>query len=119
MRRIWDRLRAWARGGDTGAATAEFAVVLPIVVAVAVLLLYVARAGVTQISCQDAAADAARAVLVNGGTESVSAPAGVQLSVADHGDRLIVTTTCRVLADPLGVLPMTVHGQAAVAKQDG
>lgn len=115
MRRPWKRLRAWMRGDD-GAATAEFAVVLPVVVAAAALLLYLARASITQISCQDAAADAARAALVR--DDDVSAPAGVQLTVSDGGDRITVTTTCRVLADPLGVLPTTVHGRAVVMKQD-
>lgn len=116
MRRLWKRLRAWMRGDDDGAATAEFAVVLPVVVVTAALLLYLARASVTQISCQDAAADVARATLVS--DVGVAAPAGVQVAVADGGDRITVTTTCRVLADPLGVLPATVHGRAVVVKQD-
>lgn len=80
MRRLWGRLRAWTRDDD-GAATAEFAVVLPVVVVAA-------------------------------------APAGVQVTVAESGGHITVTTTCHVLADPLGVLPTTVHGRAVVVKQE-
>lgn len=115
MRRLWRRLRAWTRDDD-GAATAEFAVVLPVVVVAAALLLYLARASVMQISCQDAAADVARAALVSG--DGVAAPAGVQVAVAESGGHITVTTTCHVLADPLGVLPATVHGRAVVVKQE-
>lgn len=115
MRRLWGRLRAWTRDDD-GAATAEFAVVLPVVVVAAALLLYLARASVMQISCQDAAADVARAALVSG--DGVAAPAGVQVTVVESGGHITVTTTCHVLADPLGVLPTTVHGRAVVVKQE-
>lgn len=51
---------------DEGTATAEFAVVLPVIVVLAALLLYLGRASVVSVGCQDAAANAARALMVAG-----------------------------------------------------
>lgn len=57
-------LRQWWKrhtdDADEGAATAEFAVVLPCVAAVAILVLCLGRASVVSMNCQDAAAAGAR-----------------------------------------------------------
>ena len=68
-------LRQWwkrhADDADEGAATAEFAVVLPCVAAVAILVLCLGRASVVSMNCQDAAAAGARVFAVdNAGGES-------------------------------------------------
>lgn len=62
-------LRQWWKrhtdDADEGAATAEFAVVLPCVAAVAILVLCLGRASVVSMNCQDAAAAGARAFAVD------------------------------------------------------
>ena len=62
-------LRQWWKrhtdDADEGAATAEFAVVLPCVEAVAILVLCLGRASVVSMNCQDAAAAGARAFAVD------------------------------------------------------
>ena len=62
-------VRQWwkchADDADEGAATAEFAVVLPCVAAVAILVLCLGRASVVSMNCQDAAAAGARAFAVD------------------------------------------------------
>lgn len=113
-------LFAALRHADRGAATAEFAVVLPAVVAVAVLLLCLSRAVIVSMDCQDAAAAAARELVISG-EEAVDAAAmaravagdGVTASVTYGGDRVTVVTQCPVVPDPLGVLPTRVTGTAS------
>lgn len=93
-------LRQWWKrhidDADEGAATAEFAVVLPCVAAVAILVLCLGRASVVSMSCQDAAA------------------AGDSATVRfDRGaDSVTVTVQCPVIPDPTGVLPARVTGKA-------
>ena len=62
-------LRQWWKrhtdDADEGAATAEFAVVLPCVAAAAILVLCLGRASVVSMNCQDAAAAGARAFAVD------------------------------------------------------
>ena len=116
------RLGRWLRAHDEGAATAEFAVVLPAVVVMVALLLYTARACVVQLECQDAAAAVARQLVVLDGDAAsarASAGAGVHVAVASEANRYVVTTTCRVVSDPLHVIPGSVHGKAVGVKQDG
>ncbi|UBY94305.1 pilus assembly protein [Bifidobacterium pseudolongum] len=115
------RLGRWLRAHDEGAATAEFAVVLPAVVVMVALLLYTARACVVQLECQDAAAVARQLVVLDGDVAAAraSAGAGVHVAVAGEANRYVVTTTCRVVSDPLHVIPGSVHGNAVGMKQDG
>lgn len=103
---------------DVGAVTAEFATVLPAVVAVAVLLLCLTRTVAVSISCQDAASAAARAVVAGGGNANPSAAAqtvagtSIMVNVSDEAGRVTVVTSCPVIPDPLGVLPTKVEGKA-------
>ena len=103
---------------DAGAVTAEFATVLPAVVAVAVLLLCLTRTVAVSISCQDAASAAARAVVAGGGSADPSAAArtvagqSITVNVSDEAGRVTVVTSCPVIPDPLGVLPTKVEGRA-------
>lgn len=122
VRHMAQRLGHWFRTHDEGAATAEFAVVLPAVVVMLALLLYTARACVVQLECQDAAAAVARQLVVLDGdvaTARTSAGAGVHVAVAGEANRYVVTTTCRVVSDPLHVIPGSVRGNAVGVKQDG
>lgn len=113
-------LFAALRYADRGAATAEFAVVLPAVVAVAVLLLCLSRAVIVSMDCQDAAAAAARELVIAGkGTVDSAAMAravagdGATASVTYDGELVTVVTQCPVVPDPLGVLPTRVTGTAS------
>ncbi|EFA22261.1 TadE family type IV pilus minor pilin [Bifidobacterium gallicum] len=118
-------LREWFNAHDDGAATAEFACVLPVVVVLAVSLLYVARASVVSLSCQDAAASAARALVVEGddaqGRAVMAArqAAGddVRVTVGASTGGTQVTVSCAVVPDPLGVLPTRVQGKAVAVKE--
>ena len=99
-------LRQWWKrhtdDADEGAATAEFAVVLPCVAAVAILVLCLGRASVVSMNCQDAAAAGARAFAVDDtGGESkartaVMAAAGGSATVRfERGvDFVTVTVQC-------------------------
>ncbi|WP_236023754.1 TadE family type IV pilus minor pilin [Bifidobacterium miconis] len=111
-------LRRVGKPADEGAATAEFAVVLPAVVAVALLLMCLARTVVVSMDCQDAAAAAARELVVAGddadpyGMARAVAGDDVSVSVARNGDLATVTVQCPVVPDPIGVLPTNVTGKA-------
>lgn len=106
------------RSADEGAATAEFAVVLPAVVAVAALLLCLSRAVVVSMDCQDAASAAVRELIVAGDDadpQSVAravAGSGAMASVRRASDQVTVVVQCPVVPDPLGVLPTRVSAAA-------
>ena len=85
--------RRHARDADCGTVTAEFAVVLPCVAAVAILVLCLGRASIVSMNCQDAAAAGARAMAIDAGGEAK-------------------VVRCPVAADPTGVLPASVVGKA-------
>ena len=62
-RRTGARTAGWSRalrGGETGAVTAEYAVLLPVIAFVLVSVLLAGAAAVQQVRGQDAAASAAR-----------------------------------------------------------
>ncbi|KAB7789948.1 TadE family protein [Bifidobacterium leontopitheci] len=107
----------WLSRHDEGAATAEFAMVLPAVAMVAVVLLGMTRTVVVSMDCQDAASAVAREQLVSGGgdpqaTARAVAGSGAAASVSRSGDGIRVTVQCPVLPDPFGVLPTKVTGSA-------
>ena len=85
---------------DRGAATAEFAVVLPAVAMVAMVLLCLTRTVTVSMRCQDAASAVVRELVTREGG----------LSGAGHSRR--VTAQGPVLPDPFGVRPVNVTGSA-------
>lgn len=108
---------------DRGAATAEFAVVLPAVAMVAMVLLCLTRTVTVSMRCQNAASAVVRELVtreggLSGAGMSVNAVAsgiageGAVVSVADDGHSICVTAQCPVLPDPFGVLPVKVTGSA-------
>ncbi len=109
---------------DQGAAIAEFAMVLPVIVVLAGLLLYWGRASVVSIGCQDAAANVARTLVAQEQTGDLHmaaqtvAGANVGVEVNDLGSSIEVTTKCAVVADPWGIVPRTVTGHAVGVKQE-
>ena len=112
------------RWEDRGSATAEFAIVLPVVVGCVALILSVARASTVALSCQDAAATAARALIVassegEGQRSQVAEHAaqqvagdGIDISVEEHSGVSRVTIRCPIIPDPLGILPSLARGEA-------
>lgn len=110
----------WKRRYDEGSATAEFAVVLPCVAVVAMLVLCLGRASVVSMNCQDAAAAGARAMTVIG-TDGEARARNAALAAAVEGssvsfmvgpDSVAVTVQCPIVPDPVGVLPARVVGKA-------
>ncbi|RSX54607.1 pilus assembly protein [Bifidobacterium samirii] len=115
---------------DEGAVTAEFAVVLPAVAAVAILLLGLSRATIVSLDCHDAASAIAREMAVGasggGGDGDGTAAAGADYqtiardiaganasaNVTQNGDRVTVIVTCPVVPDPLGILPTRITATA-------
>lgn len=131
--------RATCQGGESrrcgrrpqaGAVTAEFAVILPAVAALAVLVCALGRAIVLRIECQDAAhviaqrivaqmqADPAAGELQPAVTQWAEATThrlvndGASVSLAVSDDGVDVRVSARVVPDPLRVLPATVTGYA-------
>lgn len=120
-RATWHRACAAVRRRDRGAVSAEFAIVLPAVMAMAVLLLAVTRAGMVAVDCQEAARTAARSIVVDGVQADLSgalavAP-GATVSLADQNGIVRISVRCPVLPGPLDVLPATVEGTAVAVRQ--
>ena len=104
----------WKRHADEGSATAEFAVVLPSVAAVAMLMLCLGRAVVVSMDCQDAAAVAAHAMTI-AGRDGESRARSAALAAAGNdarADSVTITVQCPVIPDPVGVLPTRVTAKA-------
>ena len=113
----WKRERIDSSAWERGSATAEFAVVLPVVMVLAVLVLALARTSMVAMSCQDAANQAARVAAA--GTQTNAGDIVTQLAGGDasltlaQGDGMVeAVVTCPVLPGPLGVLPAHVQGRA-------
>jgi Flp pilus assembly protein TadG len=94
--------------GSRGAATAELAMVLPLLVAVALGLVWLLVVGAAQVRTVDAARETARA-LARGDDETTAvgrgqevAPAGSRITVSHSGGEVRVTVTGRV-AGPGGL----------------
>lgn len=108
---------------DCGAATAEFAVVLPSVIALAALLLAMGRVVNVSMTCQNAAAEGAREYVVAEDTASAKAAAlsvaggSATVEVSESSDTVRVAVTCSVLPGPMNITPLAVHGSAAAVRQ--
>jgi len=116
------------RRGEAGAATAELAMALPLLLAVTVGLVWLLAVAAAQIRVVAAARETARAV-ARGEPEAAAvarglevAPAGSRITLRTHGDR--VTVTARARADgpggALAVLPgVTLQAEAVAALEPG
>lgn len=114
-----DGLRHALIRDDRGTVTAEFAVVLPTVMVVALLLLSSARAVMVSMNCQEAARVAAREMVIASDGDAnpsdvVARIAGPHATVriTEQRDQITVITRCPVGPGPLGVLPVAVEGEA-------
>lgn len=108
---------------ETGAATVEFALVLPSVVAIAGMLLVLGRAVVVSMDCQSAAVAAARALVVENETAARLAAAqivdgDIDMTVSQSEQAVHITVTCPVgVAGPMNLTPLHVTGEAAAIRQ--
>ena len=106
-----------ARRTERGAATAELAMALPLLVAVTIGLVWLLAVGAAQVRAVDAARETARAVARG---ERV-APDGSRVSVHDDGTEVTAVVVGRV-SGPGGLvsrLPsVTVSAEAVAATED-
>lgn len=119
--------RAPARG-DRGAATAELALGLPLLVAVTAGLVWMLAVGTAQVRVVDASREAARAVARGDDPGSASvlarriAPDGADVAITTSGNQVIVTTTAQVTGPGglLGGMPgVTVTSEAVALLESG
>ena len=130
MRRYRSLLRYHGAGrGDSGTVTAEFAVMLPAVIVIAMLILVLTRLAAVQVGCQDAARDAARVAQtlstahgVRGQDariiSAVQRHAGAYTSVAisEDAQAVRIDVTCPAGPGPLHIFPASLHGHAYAVK---
>lgn len=117
------RMRTLMAEPEEGAATAEFAVVLPSVIAITGVLLTLTRVVAVSMDCQSAATASARELVVSD-DESAAQQAAVNIvgsrvdvTVHQEGSLVRVAVECPVLPGPLNVTPTRVHGEAVAARQ--
>lgn len=114
------------RGDESGAVTAETAVVLPVMVLVTAMLAWMVAFGLNEVRALDAARETARA-FARGDDDATStavgkriAPGGADITVRDDGEDVVVTVRAEV-AGPgklLGFLPGTqVHAEAVALRE--
>lgn len=113
---------------ESGAVTAEAAVVLPVVVLFTLGLVWLIAVGATQVRALDAARETARAT-ARGESTSASvglgrrvATTGATFSVRDEGDTILVTVDAPVRG-PGGLFAFVptyhVHARAVAAQEPG
>jgi len=116
-----------ASRNDTGAVTAETAMVLPMLAIVTLVMVWFVSWGVTAIRAQDAAREAARAIARGDDTAVATdlarrvAPPRSTVEVG-HDVRTVEVVVSAPVRGPgglLGFLPgITVHGRAVAATED-
>lgn len=115
------------RDADRGAATAELVMVLPMLVAVALGLVWLLAVGAAQLRTVDAARETARAVARGDDTAAAVSrgqrvgPAGTRVAVS-AGDSEVVATATATVDGPGGLfhwLPgVTLHARAVAATEE-
>ncbi|WP_152209224.1 TadE/TadG family type IV pilus assembly protein [Bifidobacterium cebidarum] len=108
---------------DEGSATAEFAVVLPSVIAIAGLVLALGRAVTVSMDCSSAASAAAREFVVTGDRAAAQRMASavmetdVTITVRQSEQLAHIRVTCPVLPGPMNLTPMQVVGESTAVVQ--
>jgi hypothetical protein len=118
----------WWQKRDQGSATAEFSIVLPAVVVLALLVLSLGRAVLVHVDCQDAARAGAREIATAQGftsqvrqkalTAAEEVSAGSRAVFQEKGNQVRVDVSCNLLPGPMGIFPAVVHGEAVAIKQE-
>lgn len=122
------RPRGGRSRGEAGAATAELALGLPLLVALTAGLVWMLAVGAAQVRVIDASREAARVVARGDDVASAQvlaeriAPEGARVRVAVGDSEVVVTTTARVSGPGgvLGALPgLTVTADAVAVVEAG
>ena len=105
--------------------TAEFAVMLPAVIVVAMLILVLTRLAAVQIGCQDAARVAQTLSTAHGvrGQDARIVSAARQhagtyasVSISEDAQAVRIDVTCPAGPGPLHIFPASLHGHAYAVK---
>lgn len=121
------RPRRGEQGGERGAATAELALGIPLLVALTAGLVWVLALGAAQVRAVDASREAARAVARGDDVAAARAvaervaPEGARVRVDVGAEQVVVTTSARVSAPGglLGSLPgVTITAEAVAVVED-
>ena len=108
------------RRDESGAVTAETAMVIPVLVLLTAVLAWMVGFGVAEVRAVDAARETARALARGEDPETSSrlgrqiAPPGARIVVHDEGEDLVVTVTAQV-PGPGGLLGLIGHAVSAEA----
>lgn len=102
---------------DPGAVTAEFAIILPTVAILAIVLIFVGKSVVNTMNCNDAAGQVAYYIASTHDSKEaqniVHKVSGKNSSVKVEyvGNMANIVVSCPVVPDPLKVLPMQVEAR--------
>lgn len=102
---------------DSGAVTAEFAIILPTVAILAIVLIFVGKSVVSTMNCNDAAGQVAYYIASTHDSKEaqniVHKVSGKNSSVKVEyvGNMANIVVSCPVVPDPLKVLPMQVEAR--------
>lgn len=102
---------------DSGAVTAEFAIILPTVAILAIVLIFVGKSVVNTMNCNDAAGQVAYYIASTHDSKEaqniVHKVSGKNSSVKVEyvGNIANIVVSCPVVPDPLKVLPMQVEAR--------
>jgi hypothetical protein len=104
--------------GETGAVTAETALVLPLLVALTLAMVWLASVGLTQMRVTDAAREVARALARGDPPGSATALAevvapGSRVEVVEQADGTVLVRVTRPLHPPGGLLDALPAGEAS------
>lgn len=118
------RFMSGLRQADSGGVTAEFAVLLPAVMVLAVFLLALTQTVRISLVCQDLANAVAREVVLNQGEGDPGRVLNrmgsdhADLTIKRSGGQSYITVSCPVVSTPLGLLPLQVQGRAVAILED-
>ncbi|RIY22266.1 hypothetical protein CJI53_00700 [Bifidobacteriaceae bacterium VN002] len=102
---------------DSGAVTAEFAIIIPTVAILAIVLIFVGKSVVNTMNCNDAAGQVAYYIASTHDSKEaqniVHKVSGKNSSVKVEyvGNMANIVVSCPVVPDPLKVLPMQVEAR--------
>ncbi len=104
---------------DSGAVTAEFAIVLPCALAIVLVLLGLGRAVVCTMNCHDAAAQVAYYMVTHHNDKAAASIAqrvagtGASVRVSKSGNVANIVVKCPLIPDPLHILPPLVESHVS------
>ncbi|MBF9314962.1 pilus assembly protein [Bifidobacteriaceae bacterium NR002] len=104
---------------DSGAVTAEFAIVLPCALVIVLVLLGLGRAVVCAMNCHDAAAQVAYYMVTHHNDKAAAsiaqrvAGSGASVKVSKSGNVANIVVKCPLIPDPLHILPPLVESHVS------